>query len=116
MRIGVNDGVGIPCDRDMALPENQVAALQLPGLGRRQHPAETVLLHVAVTRTAGACGVQRYLDQAGTIDAKTALAAPQIGRAGEALGDRDEIARVTVDGADMLVRQVPAFAGHGESA
>ena len=38
MRVGVNDGVGIARDRDMAFPENQVAALQffrLRGIERR---------------------------------------------------------------------------------
>ena len=42
MRVGVNDGVGVAHDRDMAFPEDQVAALQLvrspprsaPGRGR----------------------------------------------------------------------------------
>ena len=74
------------------------------------------LLHVAVARAAGAGGVQRYLDQAGAIDAKTALAAPQIGRAGKALGDRDEILRHGVDAAEMRPRQIPALARDGEGA
>ena len=50
-----------------------------------------VLLHVAVARAADAGGVQRDLHQAGAIDAEAALAAPEIGRADEAFGDRDEI-------------------------
>ena len=116
MRVGVNDGVGIARDRDMAFPEDQVAALQSPGFRRVQHPAEAVVLHVAVARAAGAGGVQRYLHQAGAIDAKTALAAPQIGRADKTLGDRDEILRHRIDAADMLPRQIPAFARHGEGA
>ena len=73
-------------------------------------------MHVAVARAAGAGRVQRDLDQAGTIDSKTALAAPQIGRADEALGHRDEIIGKAVDAAEMLPRQIPALARHGESA
>src|SRR3981081_2157268 len=78
MRIGVNDAVGSAHDGAVAFPENQIAALQSFGFRRIQYPAEPILLHVAVARTAGARGVQRYLDQPGTIDPKTALAAPQI--------------------------------------
>src|SRR5690349_7847138 len=85
MGVGVHDSVAIPHDRDVAFPENQVAALQLLHLGGTQCPAETVLLHIAVARAAGAGGVERYLDEAGAIDAERALAAPEIWRAGEAL-------------------------------
>ena len=81
-----------------------------------ERPAEAVLLHVAVARAAGAGGVERNLHEAGAIDAKAALAAPQIGRADEVFGDRDEITLDSIDAADMPARQVPAFAGDRESA
>jgi hypothetical protein len=38
MRIGVHDAVGIAYDRDMAVPQNHVAALQWAGL-RQSDPA-----------------------------------------------------------------------------
>src|SRR5579863_970356 len=108
MGVGVNEGGGIARDRDMALPENQVAALQLSGLRRIQRAAEAVLLHVAVARAAGAGGIQGDLHQPGAIDAEAALAAPQIGRAGELFGDRDEIALIAVEAEKMRQRQMPA--------
>ena len=58
MRVGVDDGLGVARDRDMAFPEDQIAALQFFGFRRDQRPAEAVLLHVAVARAAGAGGVQ----------------------------------------------------------
>ena len=54
MRVGVNDGVGVAHDRHMTFPEDQIAALQFAWLRPVQFPAETVLLHVAVARAAGA--------------------------------------------------------------
>src|SRR5204863_2866823 len=52
MRIGVNHGAAIADDGDMALPENEIAALQLAQLTRLQRAAEARLLHVAVARAA----------------------------------------------------------------
>ena len=58
MRVGVNDGVGIAHDRDVAFPENQIAALQFGRFGAgAQILAEPVLLHVAVARAADARGI-----------------------------------------------------------
>src|SRR5664280_3400739 len=67
VRVGVNDAVGIPHNSYMAFPEHQIAALQFAGFRQPQYSAEAILLHVAVARAAGARGVQRYLDEAGTI-------------------------------------------------
>src|SRR5690242_5853899 len=116
MGVGVNYAVGVTHDRDMSLPEDQIAALQFLYLGRTQPPPEAILLHVAVARAAGAGGVQRYLDDAGAIDAERALATPEIGRADEAFGDRDEILFHRVEAADMPLWQIPAFACYGERA
>src|SRR5665213_27036 len=116
MRIGVNDRVGIARDRDVAFPENQVAALQLAPLLGIDIPAETVLLHVAVARAAGARGVQCDLHKTRTIDSKTALAAPQIRRPDEAFGDLDKILLEEIEVAEMASRHIPAFAGDGERA
>ena len=55
-------------------------------------------------------GVQRDLHQPRAIDAEAALAAPQIGRADESFGHRDEIASYASMRADMLRRQIPALA------
>ena len=109
MRVGVNDRVGIAHDRDMAVPEDQIAALQFFRFRCIQRTAEAILLHVAVAWAAGAGGIQRDLDQTGAIDAEAALAAPQIGRADEPLGHGDEIVFVVVDAADMRQRQILAF-------
>jgi len=102
--VGVNDGIVVACDRHMAFPENQVAALEFFRLSLIQRPAKAILLHVAVARAAGARGIQRDLDEAGTIDPKTAFAAPQIGRAGELLGYRDEVRHMTIDKARHVAR------------
>src|SRR5882757_8605213 len=58
MGVGVDDGVAVAGDCDMAFPEDQIAALQPFGFRRTQGAAETRLLHVAVARTAGAGGVE----------------------------------------------------------
>ena len=58
VRIGMNDCGRVARDRDMAFPENQVAPLQAARLRGVDIAAETVLLHVAVARAAGAGGVQ----------------------------------------------------------
>src|SRR5690349_9511341 len=78
MGVGVNDCVGVAHDRDMTFPEHQVTALEFFRLGLVQLSAESSLLHVAVSRAADACGIQRYLHEPRAIDAKTAFAAPQI--------------------------------------
>ena len=61
MRVGVNDGVGVAHDGDVTLPEDQVAALQFFHFRWRQRPADSVMLHVAVARAAGAGGGQHDL-------------------------------------------------------
>src|SRR5215470_865155 len=48
MRVGVHDGVGIAYDRDMAFPEDQVAALEMLRFRDAERAAEPVALHVAV--------------------------------------------------------------------
>src|ERR1700735_4826445 len=65
--VGMNDGGRVANDRDMAFPEDQVAALQFFRFRRIQCPAEAILLHVAVARAAGAGGVEGYLNKAGAI-------------------------------------------------
>src|ERR1700694_4818131 len=110
MGVGMDDGIAIPHDRHVAFPEHQIATLQSFGLCRIQCSAKTILLHVAVARAAGARGVQRYLYEPGTIDPKTALAAPQIRRADEAFGHRDEIRFMAVDAADMQPWQMRSAA------
>src|SRR5579872_3637854 len=114
MRIGVNDGGGIARDCDMPLPENQIAALEIFDVLRIEFAAEPVLLHVAVARTTCPRRGQRDLNQPRAIDSNGAFAAPQIGRADELLGDSNEIRRTAIERANMLPRQIPAFARHGE--
>ena len=110
MRIGVNDGVGIARDRDMAFPENQVAALQFARFRQPQIlPSPSCCMSLSRGQPMPAA-FSDDLDQAGAIDAEAALAAPQIGRADEAFGDCDKIVVETIEGADMLPRQIPALA------
>src|SRR5262245_58800939 len=54
MRVGMHDAVGIAHDRDMAFPEDQVAALEMLRFRDAERAAEPVALHVAVARAAGA--------------------------------------------------------------
>ena len=101
---------------DMALPEHQVAAPQvgMPGIPATAVPS-ACFLHVAVARAGDAAGRQRQLHQAGAVEAEAGLAAPQIGRADEALGDGDEIGGDVVDGREMLRRHVAAAGRHRET-
>src|SRR5579871_3574702 len=79
--VGMHERVGVAHDRDMAFPEDEIAALQVPCLVRIERAAELGLLHVAVARAGSAGGLQRKLHQARAVDAEAALAAPKIGRA-----------------------------------
>src|SRR5579863_6100819 len=76
MRVGMDDSLAIAGDRDMAFPENQIAAFESLRVARVEFAAEPLLLHVAVARAAGAGGGKRNLHEPRTIDPKTALAAP----------------------------------------
>src|SRR5579872_2629308 len=114
MGVGMNDGAGVAGDRDMPIPEYQIAAFEFFCLAWIERSTESVLLHVAVARAGGARRVQGNLDEARTIDSKAALAAPQIGRANEALGDLDEIRGMLTDRTEMPPWHVPTFACYGE--
>ena len=59
MRIGVHDRPGIPRDRDMAFPEQKVAALQGRVLPKIEQPSKRSLLHIAVARRCDAGGGER---------------------------------------------------------
>ena len=59
--------------------------------------------------------VSADLHQAGAVEAEAGLAAPQIGRAEEALGDRDEIGGDVVERREMLRRHVAAGGRHRET-
>src|ERR1700683_1643886 len=76
MCVGMDDSLAIAGDRDMAFPENQIAAFEFLRVARVEFAAEPLLLHVAVARAAGAGGGERNLHEPRTIDPKTALAAP----------------------------------------
>ena len=56
--------------------------------------AELGLLHVAVARAVEARHLHGHLHQARAVEAQAGLAAPQVGRADETLGDGDEVGRM----------------------
>ena len=102
-RIGVQQRRAIAHDRDMALPEDQIAAARCSIVDRR---AERLLLHVAVARAGDAAGLQRDLHQAGAVDAVVGLAAPEIGRAEETFRDRDEVLLDMIERREVARRQI----------
>ena len=85
-----------PNSTDMPLPEDQVAAPQLVKHFDVVRQADFGRLHIAVTRAEMTGRHHRDLHQARTVHAEAGLAAPQIGRADEALGDADEIAGAVI--------------------
>ena len=116
MRVGVHDGVGVAHDRDMALPEDQVAALQLLGFRCARAPGRG---RPAACRCRAGSRCRR----------RSAKPAP--GRSNRCRGcscrPTDRACRRSVRrprrnpspshrGADMPARQVPAFARDGERA
>ena len=74
--------------------------------GRRR--SQRRFLHVAVARACDAAGGQRDLDEPRAIETERGLAAPQIGRAEKALGDRDEVRFVLVERRKVRGRHVGA--------
>src|SRR5262249_43063326 len=66
--VGVNERGAVAHDGDVALPENEVAALQSTLPGVRDRRAECLLLHVAVARADTARGGERDLDEAPAIE------------------------------------------------
>src|SRR5262249_3291982 len=111
--IGVNERCLLAHDGDVTLPEYEIASPQFGGRDR-ELSAERVLLHGAVARAGNAARAERDLQEARAVEAERRLAAPQIGRAQEALGDRDEIAFFAVDGNEMACRNVAAGGGDRE--
>src|SRR5262249_49183777 len=89
--VGVNERGADAHDGDVALPENEVAALQSTLPGVRDRRAECLLLHVAVARADTARGGERDLDEARAIEPERGLTAPQIRHAEKALRHGDEI-------------------------
>jgi hypothetical protein len=81
--IGVYHRFGVLKDRDMAFPEDEVAA---PTFVETDLATEIVCLHIAIPRRSLACHHERHLHQAGTVDAETGAPTPEIGRFQEAGG------------------------------
>ena len=87
--IGVEQASRVQHHAHMAFPENQIAA---PDLVAADGMAQRLFHHVGVAGRRHAGGLQRGLDQAGTIQPRRRLAAPDIRHAQKALGHRDKIA------------------------
>src|SRR5215510_622313 len=111
--IGMNERCRVAHDRHMALPEYEIAPPQLGGRDR-ELLAERLFLHGAVARAGNSARAERDLEEAGTVETKRRLAAPQIGHSQEALGDGDEVAFPRVDGHEMARRHVAAGGGDRE--
>src|SRR3984893_6768427 len=107
---GVNHRALVARDRDVPLPEDEIAA---PARPVRRKLAEGRLLHVGVAWTGEAAGGERDLHEAGAIEAEAGLAAPEIRRAEEALGDGHEIGLAALDGGEVLRRHVDTGSGEG---
>ena len=117
IRVGVNDGLGVAHDRDMALPEHQIAALQV----RRIPPAPTIRPRPSCCMSLSRgqpvpAAFRRYLDEAGAIDAQGCSCRPT-DRAcrRSARPRRRNPFCMLIDAAEMLPRQIPALARHGET-
>ena len=81
----------------MTFPEHQVAARQLgPGI------REVLFHHVGVARAADAAGRQCSLDQAGTVEPRKSLAAPDIGHAEKGFRHRHPVGLHFVQHGDMV--------------
>ena len=86
MAIGMQQRVGIAHDADMAGPEEEIAALQIWSTTLYiQRLACVFLLHGGVAQNINTCHVAGQLHQAGSIQPQRAFAAPEIGRADQAL-------------------------------
>src|SRR5262249_1156937 len=111
--IGVNERCRVAHDGHVALPEHEIAPPQFGGRNR-ERLAERLLLHGAVARAGNTARGKRDLEEARTVETERRLAAPQIGRSQEALGDRDEVALPLVDGNEVARRHVAAGGGDRE--
>src|SRR4051794_21135650 len=98
----------------MALPENEVATFEIGWLGVVSR-AQGALLHIAVARAADAASRERDLDETGTVEPETALAAPEIGNVDESLRDRHEVALVEIERRQVSRRDI-AVHRHGKWA
>ena len=56
---GVDDGCGVARDRDMAFPEQEIAAPQIVPFASVERAAERGLLHVAIAQGGDAGGMKR---------------------------------------------------------
>ncbi|GAB1364977.1 hypothetical protein MASR1M32_42130 [Rhodobacter sp.] len=117
--IGMDDPVGRGHQRDVALPEDQVAALQGCVFGDLLSDGA---LHVAVAGAGQTGSQKRGLRQARTVDPGGGVAAPDVGRVQEAFGHRHRIGgegvqRGKVHRRNIALRRDDPFAilpGHGD--
>src|SRR6266700_2948816 len=93
----------------MVIPEHEIATLQL---GERHRGAECALLHVAVAWAGHPACRERELQQAGAVETKAGLAAPQIRHAEKPLGDGDEVWLAGVGRLEMTRRHKAVAVRH----
>lgn len=107
MRIGVQDHAGGAHPGDMAAPEEQISTLL--GYAFGQVGSEGAFLQVAVAGAGVPACVKGELDKARTIDTSEGIAAPEVRRAEQGLGDSDRVGAGLVNGAQMLFGQPVAI-------
>ena len=115
MGVGVQQHEAVGHDADVAFPEHQIAALQIVELLADRHGvADLGLLHVAVARAGVTGRLHGDLNEARAVDPEARLAAPNVGDAGEAFGDGDEVGGVARALDDVAGRHMPAVGELGE--
>ena len=103
----MDEAGGVEHQPDMAAPEHEIAAAQVPEV-RGQGLAEPALLLVGVPRRRPPGLREAELDEARAIEAETGAPAPEIGRADEALGGGGVIGFDRVEGRAVAGKDVAA--------
>src|SRR3989304_10620330 len=101
---------------DMALPIDQIAALELREVLAEIDRAAQLGLHVAVARTRDARRLQRELHQRRAIETERRAPAPKIGNAEQAARRRYIVRLAVPDRNQMLQRNMGALVGDRELA
>src|ERR1700704_1757057 len=121
--IGMDERRYIAHDRDMALPEYEIATFGIAQVAftfrtqtalLRITPLQVAFLHVGVAPAWDAAGRQRNLHQARTVNSKTGLSAPEIRNFEEPFRHSHEVAFVEIKRRKMARRHEAACRRHGK--
>src|SRR5712671_3154169 len=111
--IGMDERRYIAHDRDMALPEYEIAAFGIAQVAFTFR-TQVAFLHVGVAPAWDAAGRQRNLHQARTVEPKTGLSAPEIRNFEEPFRHSHEVAFVEIKRRKMARRHKAACRRHGK--